>query len=197
MGIDIRTANATDLSSLRQLLHSALRTQSAVLQGQAEEIAQRVRGRVAEADQAIAAGLRPHYRLVIALRSGVAVGFASMTVVDNGILGAARAVMVDAMHVDDQARKSGVGTALLRASVEFADFVGADEVTVMVSNSRDENRFFARQGFGPMTSRRVGSVKALRRKWGMDPKPDPAALSLTEAQRQRRRRLLLKPRGVR
>jgi hypothetical protein len=81
--------------------------------------------------------------------------------------------------------------------VEFADFVGADEVTVMVSNSRDENRFFARQGFGPMTSRRVGSVKALRRKWGMDPKPDPAALSLTEAQRQRRRRLLLKPRGVR
>ena len=197
MAIEVRTATTDDLAELRPLLDSALQTQSAVLQGQAEDIAQRVRGRVAEADQAVAAGLRPHYRLVIASRGGVPVGFASMTVVDNGILGAARAVMVDAMHVDGSARKSGVGTALLRATVEFADLIGADEVTVMVSSSREENRFYARQGFGPMTSRRVGSVKALRRRWGMDPKPDPASLTLTEAQRQRRRRLLLKPRGVR
>jgi predicted N-acetyltransferase YhbS len=197
MGIELRVATAGDLSSMRPLLDSALEGQSAVLQGQADELVNRVRARVTEADQAIAAGLRPQYRLVIAFRSGVPVGFASMTVVDNGVLWAARAIMIDALHVQGAARKSGVGSALLRASVEFADLIGADEVTVMVSNSRDENRYFARQGFGPMTSRRVGSVKALRRKWGMDPKPDPASVSLTEAQRQRRRRLLLKPRGVR
>jgi hypothetical protein len=97
----------------------------------------------------------------------------------------------------DSARKSGAGTSLLRSCIDFADAVGAAEISVEVSNTREENRFLARNGFGPMTSRRVGSVDALRRAWGLDAKPDPTNGQLSEAQRQRRRRLLLNPRGSR
>ena len=195
--IALFAATVTDLPSLKVLLDDALGTQGGFLQSQADEILERVRIRIAESDRAQAAGLRPTYRVMVATRDGVPIGFASMSSVENGIMGPPRAVLVDAVHVVANARKSGAGSALLKCCVEFADTTGAGEVTVVVSNSRDEKRFFARHGFGPVTSRRVGSVDALRRTWGLDGKPDPSTVALTDAERQRRRRLLLKPRGAR
>jgi hypothetical protein len=78
--------------------------------------------------------------------------------------------------------------------IEFADAVGAEEISVVVGTSREDNRFFARNGFGPMSTRRIANVDILRRTWGLETKLDPNSGQLSDAERQRRRRVLLKPR---
>ena len=193
----VAVANVDDVPALKSLLDDALRSQTGFVQSMADDIVSRVADRISDSQRAQAAGLRPTYRLMIATKDGEPIGFASMSSVESGIMGPPRNVLIDAIHVVDSARKSGAGTSLLRSCIDFADAVGAAEISVEVSNTREENRFLARNGFGPMTSRRVGSVDALRRAWGLDTKPDPNTGQLSEAQRQRRRRLLLNPRGSR
>jgi GNAT superfamily N-acetyltransferase len=164
------------------------------MQSQADEILGRVGARIEESARAQLVGLRPTYRLMIASRDGELLGFSSMSAIDSGLMGPTRTVLVDAIHVLQSARKSGAGTALMRSSIEFADAIGADEINVVVGASREDNRFFARSGFGPVSSRRVANVDVLRRAWGLDTKLNPKSGQLSDAERQRRRRVLLKPR---
>ncbi len=190
----LTSATVDDLPALKSLLDEGLASQGGFMQSQADDIADRVRVRIDASDRAEAAGLRPTYRLVVVSRAGVPVGFASVSAVDGGLLGPERSVVVDAIHVLKSERKAGAGTTLMHSWIEFADAVGAEEISVVVGASREDNRFFARNGFGPMSTRRIANVDILRRTWGLDTKLDPKSGQLSDAERQRRRRILLKPR---
>jgi GNAT superfamily N-acetyltransferase len=157
----------------------------------------RVRERIAESTVAVEAGLRPSYQLVVAWLEGEPVGFASLSVLERGLLTTSCAVLVDLVHVSSRHRKAGVGTTLLRQAVVFADDIGASDVVVNVPpNVRDVNRFYARHGFAPMVVRRSAPMAVLRRKLGVEPRLDPrdTTIDLTPVQRSLRRRALLTPR---
>ena len=59
--------------------------------------------------------------------------------------------------------RSGVGAALLAASAAYAAENGASYVVAAVPQEADRQRFFARMGFAPLTTRRIASVHTLGR----------------------------------
>jgi len=70
---------------------------------------------------------------------------------------------VDTYVVHREHRRSGVGAALLAASVAYAAENGASYVVAAVTQEADRQRFFARMGFAPLTTRRIASVHTLGR----------------------------------
>lgn len=61
-------------------------------------------------------------------------------------------------------RRCGTGVALLDAATDFARQSGADHVVVAVGGHEAERqRFFARMGFAPLTTRRIVPVHSLTR----------------------------------
>ncbi len=72
-------------------------------------------------------------------------------------------VTVDTFVVHREHRRSGVGAALLAASVAYAAENGASYVVAAVAPDADRQRFFARMGFAPLTTRRIASVQTLGR----------------------------------
>ena len=72
-------------------------------------------------------------------------------------------VTVDTFVVHREHRRSGVGAALLAASVAYAAENGASYVVAAVTQEADRQRFFARMGFAPLTTRRIASVPTLNR----------------------------------
>lgn len=88
-------------------------------------------------------------------------------------------VTVDMFVVHPEHRRSGVGAALLAASVAYAAENGASYVVAAVTQEADRQRFFARMGFAPLTTRRIASVHTLgrslaawqRRRLGIVPLP--------------------------
>jgi N-acetylglutamate synthase-like GNAT family acetyltransferase len=72
-------------------------------------------------------------------------------------------VTVDTFVVHREHRRSGVGAALLAASVAYAAESGASHVVAAVTQEADRQRFFARMGFAPLTTRRIASVHTLGR----------------------------------
>jgi GNAT superfamily N-acetyltransferase len=161
------------------------------------DVSERVRTRIRESEVAVEAGLRPSYRLIVAWLDHEPIAFASLSVLERGLLTTSCAVLVDLVHVDGRHRKLGVGTTLLREAAVFADEIGASDVVVNVPpNVRDVNRFYARHGFAPMVVRRSAPIAVLRRKLGVEPRLDPrdVTVDLTPVQRSLRRRALLSPR---
>jgi GNAT superfamily N-acetyltransferase len=161
------------------------------------DVSERVRTRIRESEVAVDAGLRPSYRLIVAWLDHEPIAFASLSVLERGLLTTSCAVLVDLVHVDGRHRKLGVGTTLLREAAVFADEIGASDVVVNVPpNVRDVNRFYARHGFAPMVVRRSAPIAVLRRKLGVEPRLDPrdVTVDLTPVQRSLRRRALLSPR---
>jgi GNAT superfamily N-acetyltransferase len=72
-------------------------------------------------------------------------------------------VTVDTFVVHREHRRSGVGAALLAAAVAYAAENGASYVVAAVAPDADRQRFFARMGFAPLTTRRIASVHTLGR----------------------------------
>lgn len=72
-------------------------------------------------------------------------------------------VTVDTFVVHREHRRSGVGAALLSAAVAYAGENGAAYVVAAVAQEADRQRFFARMGFAPLTTRRIASVHTLGR----------------------------------
>lgn len=192
--VHVRSVTADDVDTLAPLWSEFLLDSPATVVPGSLDIGERVRERIRESDALVAAGHRPAYRLALALQDGEPVGFASLSVVERGLLSPAAAVVVDVVHVSPGQRKSGVGTALLREAAGFADEVGAADVVVNVPPShRDVNRFFARYGFSPLVVRRSAPIGQLRRRLGVEPRVDArdVTIDLTPVQRSLRRRVLI------
>lgn len=191
----VRHARAEDVSALMPLWEQFCAQEDlGDVSGVPGDVGDRVGDRLRESDAAVAAGGTPTYRLAVASYEGVDVGFASLSVVERGLLTVSSAVVVDVVHVVDGQRKRGVGTVLLREALLLAEEVGASDVVVNTpSRGRDVNRFYARLGFAPMVVRRSSSVVALRRRLGVEPRLELTG-ELTPVQRSLRRRALLTPR---
>ena len=73
-------------------------------------------------------------------------------------------VTVDNLVVHRAHRRRGVGAALLAAAAAYARETGAAHVVAAVGGHEAERqRFFARMGFAPLTTRRIASVHTLGR----------------------------------
>jgi GNAT superfamily N-acetyltransferase len=73
-------------------------------------------------------------------------------------------VTVDTFVVHREHRRRGTGVLLLAAAADFAQECGAEHVVVAVGGHEAERqRFFARMGFAPLTTRRIVPVEALTR----------------------------------
>ena len=73
-------------------------------------------------------------------------------------------VTVDTFVVHREHRRRGVGAALLAAAAAYAPETGADHVVAAVGGHEAERqRFFARMGFAPLTTRRIVALDSLTR----------------------------------
>ncbi|MGY1824593.1 GNAT family N-acetyltransferase [Geodermatophilus sp. SYSU D00079] len=73
-------------------------------------------------------------------------------------------VTVDNLVVHREHRRRGAGAALLGAAVAYASEVGAEHVVAAVGGHEAERqRFFARMGFAPLTTRRIVPRETLAR----------------------------------
>ncbi len=117
----------------------------------------------------------PGHRVVLAVLPGprAAVGGASgETAVGLAVLGldplslvlGNPQVTVDTFVVHREHRRRGTGAVLLAAAARYAEETGADHVVAAVGGHEAERqRFFARMGFAPLTTRRIASVHTLGR----------------------------------
>jgi GNAT superfamily N-acetyltransferase len=73
-------------------------------------------------------------------------------------------VTVDNLVVAPQHRRRGVGAVLLAAAARYAEEVGADHLVATVGGHEAERqRFLARMGFAPLTTRRIVPRESLVR----------------------------------
>jgi GNAT superfamily N-acetyltransferase len=73
-------------------------------------------------------------------------------------------VTVDTFVVHRAHRRRGAGAALLAEAAAYAARTGADHVVASVGGHEPERqRFFARMGFAPLTTRRIVTVDSLTR----------------------------------
>jgi GNAT superfamily N-acetyltransferase len=129
---------------------------------------------------AAAAGFRrlledPGHRVVLAVLPGspapggsdtgeVAVGLAVLGLDPLSLVLGNPQVTVDTFVVHREHRRCGTGVLLLAAAATFAQESGAAHVVVAVGGHEAERqRFFARMGFAPLTTRRIVPVDSLTR----------------------------------
>lgn len=198
--VHVRVVAEDDLEALRPLWEEFLDQPGLIPSGAPDDVLAKVRSAVQASQLSSDTGRGVQYRLIIASMDGRDVGFASLSVLDHGLLTESAAVVVDAMHVSPALRKRGIGTELLREAVVLADEVGAVDVVVNTpARGRDVNRFYARNGFSAMVVRRSAPVSALRRKLGVEPRLDlrDTTIELSPIQRTLRRRAVLTRRPAR
>lgn len=100
-------------------------------------------------------------------------------------------VSIEHLYVVEDARRLGIGHALLARVTARAEQLGASQIaTTVPAPGREAQRFFARLGFGPFVVRRVTSVTTLRRRLSWDDHPRLDATVL------RRRSLRARSRAV-
>lgn len=105
----------------------------------------------------------PDQRLVVAVLDGDVVGVAHLVRAPVSPLQTESAVHVLHLNVRPDARRHGVGHALLEASVTWAEEKDTSHLIVAAAAaSRDTNRFMARLGLGQVALMRMASVATLR-----------------------------------
>ena len=168
--VTTRTARPADLPAVLTLVrqHRAEAHAEGVLTGQIP-------------GAAAAAGFRrlladPAHRVVLAVLPGpnapdggggggeLAVGLAVLGVDPLSVVLGVPQVTVDNLVVHRDHRRCGAGAALLAAAVAYASEVGAAHVVGAVGGHEAERqRFFARMGFAPLTTRRIVPRETLAR----------------------------------
>ena len=141
----------------------------------------------------------PDHRVVLAVLPGsageaeVPVGLAILGIDPLSVVLGVPQVTVDNLVVHREHRRGGVGASLLAAAAAYAGEVGADHVVAAVGGHEAERqRFFARMGFAPLTTRRIVAVDALARSlsawqrcWLTPPTPRrPVVMARRRAQTQ-------------
>ncbi len=164
-----RTARASDLAAVLALVrqHRADAHAEDVLTGSARL-------------NAAASGFRrlledPGHRVVLAVLPGsnaaapgmpgeVAVGLAVLGLDPLSLVLGNPQVTVDSFVVHRDYRRRGAGVLLLAAAAAYAEESGASYVVAAVGGHEAERqRFFARMGFAPLTTRRIVTVDSLTR----------------------------------
>jgi ribosomal protein S18 acetylase RimI-like enzyme len=129
---------------------------------------------------AAAAGFRrlladPQHRVALAVLPGpnapdggargeLVVGLAILGLDPLSVVLGVPQVTVDNLVVDRGHRRRGAGAALLAAAVAYATETGAAHVVAAVGGHEAERqRFFARMGFAPLTTRRIVPRETLAR----------------------------------
>lgn len=159
--VTTRTARPDDLPAVLALVrqHRAEAHAEGVLTGQTP-------------GAAAAAGFRrlladPAHRVVLAVLPGpnaaqggptaeLAVGLAILGVDPLSMVLGVPQVTVDNLVVHREHRRRGAGAALLAAAAAYAEGVGAEHVVAAVGwHEAERQRFFARMGFAPLTTRRI------------------------------------------
>ncbi|MGA9747681.1 MAG: GNAT family N-acetyltransferase, partial [Nocardioides sp.] len=107
----------------------------------------------------------PDQRLLVAVHDGGIAGAVQLVRAPISPLGTTAAIHVLHLHVLDASRRHGVGTALMEATVSWAEEKDIAHVIAAASvGSRDANRFMARLGLSQMAVVRAASVATLRSK---------------------------------
>jgi GNAT superfamily N-acetyltransferase len=117
----------------------------------------------------------PAHRVVLAVLPGphgadggtageVAVGLAVLGLDPLSLVLGNPQVTVDTFVVHREHRRRGAGAALLAAAASYAQESGAGHVVAAAGGHEAERqRFFARMGFAPLTTRRIVAVDSLAR----------------------------------
>lgn len=140
----------------------------------------------------------PGHRVVLAVLPGpnagsggdmeTAVGLAVLGVDPLSLVLGNPQVTVDTFVVHREHRRRGTGAALLAAAARYAQETGADHVVAAVGGHEAERqRFFARMGFAPLTTRRIVTVDSLARSlaaWQRGGLPVPATRRHAAARRR-------------
>jgi ribosomal protein S18 acetylase RimI-like enzyme len=168
-GVTTRTARPDDLPAVLALVrqHRAEAHAEGVLTGQTPGAAAAVGWRRLLAD--------PGHRVVLAVLPGadapgaapageVPVGLAVLGLDPLSTVLGVPQVTVDNLVVHREHRRRGAGTALLAAAAAHAAELGAVHVVAAVGGHEAERqRFFARMGFAPLTTRRIVPRETLAR----------------------------------
>jgi GNAT superfamily N-acetyltransferase len=179
----VRPASAEDLPAIEEMW------------GELRETGGRL-GRAMSDPAAAAASLakligNPEARLFIAVIDDEPVGLAYVVCQPLVPLQASNAVHIAYIHVRPEHRRRGMGRALMVAVLDYADDIGADQISVAVDPTlRDASRFFARLGLRPLTMVRSSSSAVLRRRLAADELRADVATDLME----RRKRFLTRSR---
>jgi GNAT superfamily N-acetyltransferase len=147
----------------------------------------------------------PGHRVVLAVLPGpnaaaggavgeVPVGLAVLGVDPLSLVLGNPQVTVDTFVVHREHRRCGTGAVLLAAAAAYAAETGAAHVVAAVAGHEAERqRFFARMGFAPLTTRRIVAVDSLTRSlaaWRRSGLPVPAPRRALGARRRPARRTL-------
>jgi GNAT superfamily N-acetyltransferase len=109
-------------------------------------------------------------RIIVAELDGAIVGCGFMRVGVASPLDEGRVVHLSHVQVAPGFGRLGVGSALIEATLTWAEKRGIQSVVTSVPSShREANRFLARLGMAPVASLRGGSVAALRARLPHDP----------------------------
>ncbi|SNS41848.1 Ribosomal protein S18 acetylase RimI [Micrococcales bacterium KH10] len=106
----------------------------------------------------------PGMKVLVAEHHDQIVGFAFTRVLRNDLLRPSPSVFIEALYVARQARRQGVGRALLAHIADIAIGAEAPDIYVqLLPGARGTQRFLARLGFAPAASHRVVQAAALQR----------------------------------
>ena len=151
--VNVRTAEVTDASVLRELWSEILR------RGTPEEQVADLRRVIADCEG------REDRCIVVAEFDGEVAGAVLLEATTLSPLNLEPTVMAVSPHVLPAFRRRGVGTALIDAAARFAESQGVGTVaTAAMANSRDANRFMARLALAPQATLRAATTSAVRAK---------------------------------
>lgn len=164
--VTLRSAEASDISSLRELWGDILR------RGGPEEQQADVAAILAEARE------RNDRCVAVAEVDGVVAGAVFLQATTFTPLNLEPAVLAVSPHVFPQFRRRGVGSALMEAACRFAEQNGITHIsTAAAAESRDANRFMARLSFAPQAMLRAATTSAVRARLPKARQGTPAATS--------------------
>lgn len=164
-----RTARTDDLPAVLMLIrqHRAEAHAEEVLSGSAPlgTAAAGFRRLLADAGHRVVLAVVPGANAAAGQEQGeVAVGLAILGIDPLSTVMGRPQVTVDTFVVAREHRRRGAGASLLGAVAAYAAEVGADHVVAAVGGHEAERqRFFARMGFAPLSTRRIATREALVR----------------------------------
>jgi GNAT superfamily N-acetyltransferase len=158
--VSLRTAAPSDAPQLAELWADVLRRSAP--EDQLADVQAVLQGVEGSATQ----------RIVVAEYDGEFAGAVHLESTTMSALNLEPVVRALSPHVLPRFQRHGVGSALMEASVTWAEELGVPHLaTAAVAGSRDANRFMARIALGPYAVLRVATTHAVRARLGAHRRP--------------------------